>query len=70
MSDAELRGGPAVRGVSATRRCEDCDGDGRERMPCGVGDDACEFCGGTGRVARDGAPDAPGPAAGGGEGGR
>jgi hypothetical protein len=55
MSDAKPRGGKVVRDVGATRRCEDCDGDGRERVPCGAGDDACEFCGGTERVPRGGA---------------
>lgn len=34
--------------------CEDCDGDGEEKMPCEPDDTICEGCDGTGRVFKCG----------------
>lgn len=39
------------------RECPDCNGTGREQMPCDQEDEYCEFCGGTGEFNRDGEDD-------------
>lgn len=35
---------------SKTKECPDCNGTGREQMPCDPDEVNCEFCGGTGAM--------------------
>lgn len=36
--------------------CLDCNGTGKEQIPCGPEDLTCEFCGGSGRIDANSMP--------------